>query len=194
MDVRIAFNQTSQGADIVNVTCWGNFEEGTDFGQEFADDVRVLWGANVSANLSTGWTLTSLSVTYFPASGPYTVTYPFTSGPVVGTAAGDPLPNSTSLLASLVSVGSRPNRGRIYFGGQVEGNLTGGLFAAGVRANFADLVEAFIAGVDIDGQLTNLRIGRVNVGTPGYDVTNPVDVVLVRANPAVQRSRRVGRA
>lgn len=192
MDVRVAFNQISQGQDIVNVMCWGNFEEGAEFGQEFADDIRVLYNTHIVGNMHNTWSLTSISVTYFPAGGPYTVTYPFTSGPLVGTGAGDPLPNSTSLLASLVHVGSRPNRGRIYFGGQVEASLTSGAFSAGVRSNFADLVEAFIAGLVVDESTVALRIGRVDPVNPGYDVTNPVDVVLLRANPAVQRSRRVG--
>jgi len=176
----------------VNVMCWGNFEEGATFGQEFADDIRVLYAANVAANMSNTWQLTSLAVTYFPAGGPYTVTYPFTSGPLAGTAAGDPLPNSTCLLASLVHVGSRPNRGRIYFGGQAEANLVAGAFSAAVRANFADLVEAFIAGLTVEASTVQLRIGRIDPINPGYDITNPVDVVLLRANPAVQRSRRVG--
>lgn len=191
MDVRVAFNQLAQGQEIVNVTCWGNFEEGAEFGQEFADDIRVLWNTHVIASQSNTWSLTSISVTYFPSSGPYTVTYPFTSGPLTGTGAGDPLPNSTAMLASLVHVGSRPNRGRIYFGGQIESNLVAGLFAAGGRNQFKAMVDAWIAGLVIEASTVTLRIGRVDPDGPGYLTTNPVDVCLTRLNPAVQRSRRV---
>lgn len=192
MDVRIAFNQSLAGQEVVNVTAWSNFIEDPDMGIAFADQIRIRYAGLLAPFLVTGWTLHSLSITYYPGTGPYTVTYPFTSGTISGSIASDPLPAQTALLGSLVHVGSRPNRGRWYQAGVPESSFTGGLFDGSMRTHLADLLNAFKDGVDADGTSVFLRIGRRNLLTPGYETTNPVDLVLPRSNPAVQRRRRLG--
>lgn len=191
MDVRVVANQLLRLQPIVNVMCWNNVIEDEGQGQEIADLIRQGWVTHLQSELSNVWSLQSVSITYFPTAGPYTISYSFTSGPIVGGQSSHDLPAQAALVGSLQHVGPRPNRGRLYLGGWTEAHFEGGVFNSSARGHVEDMLNDWASGVTTGDGDVFLRIGRRDEDGPGYSASSPVEVVIARANPGAVRSRRV---
>lgn len=190
MDAILTFLQRSQGEDVANVMCWGNVPTNESALQDLADAIRVRYVSFVQADMVNTWFLDGIRFTFDPGPGQYSVELGFTSGPLQGSIASDPVPNQAALLVSTAYLGPRPNRGRIYFPGQAEGNLTAGLFTTATVEAFQDMViDWAIDGIDYGSGASNLRIAR-RAADGSIVTSNPITSVVGRTIPAVQRRRR----
>lgn len=192
-DVLVTLNQTSQGQVMQNVICFSNMTETNADLQALADQLRANYAANVLSLQSTSWSLDSIDVGFIDGDTiSYTVNVPFTLGPLVGTGSGERQANQLALMVRLVSVGPKPNRGRIYFGGLTEGSLEDGLWLASHGQSFENIVDFWIAGFALDSTTVFLRICRRPSNVfPSY-VTNGIDFAQAELVPTTQRRRRIG--
>lgn len=105
---------------------------------------------------------------------------------VAGTDAGDPLPASTCLVATLrTALRGRANRGRVYFGPMTELSNTNGRPTAGTVSGLSLQMNALI---------TNLTGSGVSLVVASYlppGVANNVTVISVNGRWDTQR-RRLG--
>jgi len=186
----LGLEQTLFGQYMLNVLVFSNFPDTLEAMQETADQLRIEWNASIGNLQSNQWTLNSLLFTVNPGPSQFSTRVAFGSGPLSGGSSGDPLPNQVSLLVSTSALTSRPNRGRIYLPGLTEPDCVAGLFNSTVR-NAAESLFNDWATVGLDNTFSTmfLRIARRSV-TGAISVSNPVDNVLARPVPAVQRRRR----
>lgn len=193
-DGTVVLNQSLLAKTFVNVLVFSNMPEGEQEFQTVADNIRGFFAASDYLDfLSQEWRLNSITLAFNSDFPSFSVEVPFTSGPLAGTSSGDPLSTRTALLASTSLIGVPPNRGRIYLGGLTEaGNDNTGKFNATVRGHAQELIEEFaLEGVPTGSNSMFLRIGRRdNAGT--IIASNPVQSVVMRANPATIMNRRQG--
>lgn len=193
MDVRVTLNQTLFGEDVQNVLFFSNIIDTQTVLQSFANSMRASWAANVSGSLTNQWSLNSITYGFLGTYDIlYSVEYQFTVGILVGGNTGEALPNQTALLVSTQRNNTKPNRGRIYFGGYTETSLTDGLWEQSTLDNVTALVDDWIEGIDADGTDCFLRIMRRPVGTTSGWLSNGVDTAVARQVPATIRGRRRG--
>lgn len=194
-DVQVVLNQTLYGQQVRNVLWF--FYSGTfdaDGRQDIADFVRSNW---VASDLHTqqveDWQLDNVSIRDAYTTGPY-ATVPFTSGVLVGAKTTFETVTQVCMLATLINAGLvPPTRGRIYLAGVNSGGMTDEGFWPNVYLDLAeDLVNGFREGLTGLSETLDLRIcRRAADGTAA--VLNVVDNVILRANPAIQQRRRIGR-
>jgi len=190
----VVLNQTLAGQQVRNVLLIDYGGPNTPSGfLDLADYVRSSWVASTLAVEQVNeWSLDSVSLRPCASAGPY-ATIGFTDGPLVGENVGV-FVAQVALLASLLNFGIiPPTRGRIYFAGVTTQALSPstGLFPNSVLDKVEALVGSWINAVTADAESFNLRIAsRASDGTCAS--TNPIDGVIVRANPATQRRRRLG--
>lgn len=189
-DGLVVAEQVLFGEECANVWCFSNMPETLPAMQEMADNIRVLWNLTLAPEQDNNWTLNSLLFVLDPGPSQFSVRVPFTSGPLVGGDAGDALPNQTALLVSTSALAPRPNRGRVYFAGVTEGDLTAGVWSSDALDGATDLVTGLaIDGVEHADGRAFLRIARRDAAG-AIEVSNPVEGILARAIPATQRRRR----
>lgn len=191
-DALIAMNQSVLGKDFTNVTGWSNVVEDAAELQAFADNLRITW-LNVDQYFHTSWSLNNITVSFISgAEITHSVIVNFTSGALSGPSGEDPLVPTSCLLASLIYVGPRPNRGRVYLSGLTEASVTNALWGPVILSDVQTMIESWVDGVDSATSQFFLRIvRRPSVKFATYS-SNPVSLVVPRANPANQRRRRLG--
>lgn len=194
-DATIVWNQSLRGETIQNVTVFSNLPTDEAGRQSFADVARLTWiSSGVLNRFIADWSLDSITFVYNDQLPSFSITVPFTDGPLDGDAPVGGTINQACLLVSTQLIAQPPNRGRIYFGGLSEAGIgASGFWGQAYIDDFKDLVEQWVAGITYSqGQNTAfLRIAR---RSPQGEllVTNPIDTVIARRNPAVQRRRRLG--
>lgn len=190
-DGTIVFNQTLLDQQVRNVTVWSNMPSDPVDMQALADALRGGWSTQFASFNALGWSLDSLTFSFNETAPIFSVTVPFSLGPLVGADSSDPLPTQTSLLVSTRYVGPPPNRGRVYLAGTTEVRTTNGRYSSGILAAATALVQSWIDGVDYGNGIAFLRIARRNPdGT--LLITSPAEIALAQDIPATQRSRRIG--
>ena len=165
-DALVALNQTWQGEIAANVLGFSNVQEDSDWLQDFADEIATHWSTYMENVLSAAHTLNDISVSFIEDDHiSYSVDVPFTGGPITGTDAADVTASQNALLTSLHYIGARPNRGRIYFCGFTEGDMTDGTWGSLALAGARNFTEAMQSGAGQPGELAFLRI----IGRPKTD-------------------------
>lgn len=159
--------------------------------QEFADEIRARFATRVGAIMSDNWSLDSLTMRQMDGGGAFTFTQPFTSGVLEGTEGTGVLPLFNALLVSTGYIGSRPNRGRLYFGGLTEAsNNTQGEWNGVDATAYQDLVQDMVDGITTTAGSAFLRIARPDFPANIWTLNNPIDTVIGRQETATMRSRR----
>lgn len=189
-DVIVTVNQTYVNEAFANVLCFNNFIEDETFLQEFADVFRASYVDSVEAEMSESWILENIDVSFLLSDSiDYTVKVDFTDGPLTGGSMGDALPPNAPLLISTSFVGSRPNRGRIYFSGLPESAQNNGIYSTGARAPFETLVTVWKDGLPTSEGSHFLRIlRRPSMVFPSY-VSSAVSFVTSTGGAKNQRRR-----
>lgn len=190
-DVLVTSKQTLFGEDIENVLCFGNLVDSPTILQAFADSFRQSYVDFFVNSLVNEWVLRSLVFSFIDATQVlYSIEYNFTDGILTGTNLADNLIAQSCLLVSTQRQNTAPNRGRVYLGGVSDAGLSAGLFTQATVDAAEDLVQSWVDGLDIGGSLAQLRIlRRPSAKFPSF-VSNPIDSVIGRLNPATQRRRR----
>lgn len=183
-------NQVLFGEAVKNVLAFSNMAYSPDDVKEWADNFRGDWDNELTQYLSTSWSMDTLTFVFNPGPNQFSVEQDFSLGTLTGTVSTDALPNQTSLLVSTQYVGPRPNRGRVYFAGLGENNLTQGLFTVAAVTAFENAVDKW-ASIGVNGAAGTifLRIAR-RAANGSILTSNPVDVAIGREIPATQRRRR----
>lgn len=134
--------QYQGGQSFTNTLWFFSASAGTEQMEELAEYLWGLWETHLKALMWTGTTLTKVTVYDMSSSEGPVVEY--TTTPVAGTGAGDPLPLQVAFVMTLKTlVRGRTGRGRIYIGGMTESQSTeGGWNPATVTA-----CEAFLNAV-----------------------------------------------
>lgn len=194
-DATVVWNQRLRGEIIQNVTVWSNMPTDEAGRQSFVDVARLTWiSSGVLNRYIADWTLDSVTFVYNDSLPSFSITVPFTDGPLDGDAPVGGTINQACLLVSTQRIGPPPNRGRIYFGGLSEAGIgASGFWAQAYIDDFEDLVNQWVDGVTYSqgANTAFLRIARRNAQGE-LTVTNPIDTIVARRNPAVQRRRRIG--
>lgn len=177
-DAIVSMNQKILGKLMTNIVCFNNMEEEADFLTDFADKIRDSWDFSMQSHMSDEWSLDDLTVSFLlNDTVDYSVTVPFTAGPLVGASNGEVLPTQSALLCSMHHIGSAPNRGRIYFGGYVETAQSNSIWSLGARGDAIEMVNGWKDGITVLQSSVFLRILRRPSGVfPSY-VSNPVSLV-----------------
>lgn len=191
-DATIVFNQTYLGQQVKNVTVWSNVTTDPVELQSFADSIRNSWSTQIGTLNSNDWSLDDLTVIYNAVAPVFSTQVGFTAGPLQGGGTADAAVSQVALLVSTSFFGPPPNRGRVYFAGLTNGQLTdGGLWNSAAVDAFRGLVESWADGVPAGENIYFLRIARRS--PEGLLVTSsPVQSVRSRFIPATQRRRRIG--
>jgi len=162
--------------------------------QEAADAMRAAYADLMDATYAVnewelyGATLRRVDVADLPGTD-----FTFTSGALPGTHVGDPgVPNQVCLLVSAAATTQKPRRSRSYLTGLRSNEITdGGFWSAAIQANAAVWASAMDS-ITVTGD-TLLRVAVAYTGSPpAVTDTNRLTVYNVRANPAIQRRRRIG--
>jgi len=161
-----------QGSNVLG----GRVEGGYAHTQSHADDLGT---AIVASFTSSGLKALMASTTNFGGVGirdlrePHLVEYISEAGGVVGTGAGDPLPNQLAACVTLrTAKAGKSYRGRTYFSGANEAqNTSDGLIAAGL----ATAIEAFMAAVKTDMDAEGITLAVLSA--PRYaNLVPPLDI------------------
>jgi len=189
-DVIVFANQSFNGDPFGNALCFNNFQEDETFLQSWADDFRATWDFHVKDQLSNLWILHDISVSFLLVdSVDYSVTVSFTDGELVGTDVSDGYAPNAPLLVSTSYVGSRPNRGRIYFSGLTEASINNGIYNTGTRDKFEDMVDGWKDGLVLPPDTTFMRILRRPSNVFTSYISNPISLVG-STGPARNQRRR----
>lgn len=191
-DAIISLNQTLYGVSAANVVCFNNFEEDETFLQDFADKIRASFAFYATQHMQQFWTLDNITVSFLLSdSVDYSVEVGFTAGALAGELTADGLPGQNALLISTSYVGSRPNRGRIYFMGLTENDTANGGVDSQIVQDFEDMVTDWKTGITVEQSSVFLRIlRRPSAVFPTY-ISNSVS--LVSGNPSIRTQRRRAR-
>lgn len=191
-DGYLVLNQTLFGEPLKNVLVVSNLVADAQEVQALADSIRADFDLGPHDQLTTEWSLDSITAVFDPGPGQYSHESSFTLGSLLGTNANQALPNQDCLLVSTSRLGPAPNRGRIYFSGLTEGALDNGEWSTAAKASFENMVESWAtSGIPGQVQTSYLRIGRRdNLGN--LTITAPVEAWIARNIPATQRRRRRG--
>lgn len=190
-DGTIIFNQRWQGQVIQNVTVWSNIPTTPQDRQSLADALRGSWATLLAIRQHGLWSLESVTFLYNESLPFYSVEVPFTAGVLNGGHTADALPSQAALLVSTQIVAPPPNRGRVYISGMTEADTLNGQFIQGALDDAQALVESWADGVNYGANAAFLRIARRNPAGV-IILSSPVETVVPRVNPAIQRRRRRG--
>lgn len=189
-DVIVCANQTYLSEYVCNVLCFNNLVNVNTQLQTFADNFRSAWDTHFSVVNANDWSLDSLTFSFLTANSvDYSVTFGFTAGPLVGQNTADEAIPQGACLVSTQYVGSRPNRGRIYFGGLTESAFASGRVTASTVSAAEDLVNAWRTGISDGIGDCFLRILRRPSSKFPTFVSSPVSTVVGRSRPGTQRKR-----
>ena len=191
-DISVVLKQTFRTQQIRNVLTFNNFNFPEPELQEFADAIRAGYLSTVNQYQVNEWSLDGIDIIYNDSLPIFSISQPFTLGPLVGGSTGVAVINQAALLVSLQSNNPPPNRGRIYFGGLVSGEMgDNGFWSGAIRDAYQLMVDGWKDGIATTNSEFFLRIGRKDA-TGVIIASTPVTSVQGRTNPAVQRRRRIG--
>lgn len=177
---------------VMNVLYYDHAAEDDGIKQEIADALRAAWASNLTAVMSSSWSLTEVRVRNVSLAGTLSQTFVPTLGTLVGTASGQLVPTQSALLVVTIGPSVKPNRTRTYLGGFTISAMNGGLITAGVvtnAINWGNAVKSLVTATEG----TFLRQSVEWVGPPMVvGDANPVSTVRVFNIPATQRRRRIG--
>lgn len=191
---QVVLDQVLGSETVKNVTYWQLPDNQATTLQTFADNLRGTYlTPAVQSLLHTSWVLNSLTVRQMDGAGAFSQLITFGLGPLTGGHVGNPMPTQMALLVSTGFLGSKPNRGRIYFAGLTEeSNNAAGTVLSGTADTFQTMVEVWRDGVATGAGNAFLRIARPNFTLNNWTLNNPVESVIARVIWAGQRRRRVG--
>jgi hypothetical protein len=114
---------------------------------------------------------------------------------IQGERTEDTLPSQTCVNVTLQASTTRPNRGRKYIGGFAEPGLGGdgrwtNTVLSAVQSAFFTLITA---GETDPDNYARMVIARWNVGHTAVIAWNPVETVVLSAEPSALQSRKLGR-
>lgn len=191
-DAIVRLNYQLENKQGANVLCFNNMIESPTFLQSFADAIRASLVLYVDQFWVDKMVLNNITVSFIDATSvTYSVDVDFTDGPLTGSAVDDTLAPQLALLTSLDYIGPKPNRGRIYWYGFGEQQITDGSWNSTIRTAFSDMVNSWVGGI-AHGEGTNfLRIlRRPSDIFPNY-VSSPVSAVRVTRYARTQRRRSI---
>lgn len=173
---RFTVGLTGQRAAIT----YGVELQGTDFGENRAEELYDLFQTEWAAVMSTGVSHQSVLLKYGP-----NVTGPQFEHAGIGTGtANSPMapPNTAWLIRKRTALGGRANRGRCYIPGVLEQQVNeGGQVLSPTLADLQTAANDWLAG------LTTLEMPMVILHTSSSD---PTEVSSLVADPLVATQRR----
>lgn len=194
MGLTVVVDQRYNGQAVKNVLRYGGNDAILAFGQEITDAIAQNYIDTVQNRMSSEWSFDSC--TFYDTAGvpgtPGQIVIP-TQGAVQGTGIEAGLANTTAMLVSYIANGGPPFRGRQYIAGLTQNQLVvGGLWGVGTIAEFTTWATELqtLSGsglVDIFQEIESTKSNQVPAGTRAA-----VTGLVVRANPATQRRRRIG--
>jgi len=188
---QVRLDQVIDSEVIYNITYWEFPADDVVTLQEFADALRTSYVDNTVGKFASAWTLEGITLRQMDGGGAFTFFQPFTDGPLPGDNLNHLLPFTNALLVSTGYVGSRPNRGRIYFGGLTEAaNNPNGRWDEDSSLDFEAMVQEWRDGLSTSAGSVFLRIARPDFDNNVWELSNPVNTVASRRVPATMRSRR----
>jgi len=191
-DGTLVLNYSFLGQRMNNVLVFSNVQDDPVQMQAQADAIRGSWSSLMAPISNVQLTLESITFVFNGDLPIYSIEVPFTLGPVAGSNPGQVIPTQAALLVTTVHSGGKPNRGRLYLPGMVEGSLDAqGRFDASTRADAHDWVESLADGVGAAGSIIFLRIARRSPQGV-IEISSPVNLIIPREVPAIQRRRRIG--
>lgn len=193
-EVTMVFSRgTGPGAEdwpVINRHHWRDTVAGWGDAQQSAlrDEISAWWTAELQALTSSNLILYSIQTRdlgdEFGASGELVVNE---AGSVATTTI---LPVLSALIKWQCDGGSAPRRGLTYFGGMVEGNISGDSIDATYLGNLVDAYDALRA-VNGVGTAAMVIVSRyLNGALRAEGVSNTIASVTGRAVVAVQERRR----
>lgn len=148
--IKIEIKMRKSGAPVVNIV-WGNIfvEVNTANLEAIATAVRNWWIANIKPNVSSTTALESVTVTDWSVANSLQVVDTLAI-PSAGTASGDDTPSNVAAVTTFYTgFTGRSNRGRVYNGGLVGGQITGNtlntLYVAAMLAAWVDFKADLLA-------------------------------------------------
>lgn len=189
---QVVVKQDVFGKEMINVMNWQLSLSTPAYLQSFTDSLAASYVSNVTIHLANDWSFNSVVFRQMDGGAPFTTEFIPAGGAFAGVDGAEVLPTTVCLLVSTTFVGSRPNRGRIYFAGTTEGSQSNSGYSSAIRTAFSNMVTSWGTGLAVSGGTAFLRIARTDFPLNLWPLDNPVDAAVARTNPATQRKRRLG--
>lgn len=193
---RVNVNQELLGQSIMNVFYYQTTDTlDSSQLQEVADDIRTAWATfDASAGLAADWMLTGATFRQVDVPNLPEVTVTPLAGPLVGSAASQPMATQVALLVRGQANSPFPRRVRTYLAGLTEGALDDGIWNTTAAQAASQLIaldmDEIVAGND---QLERVSVRLGDEGSGEQVVAfNRVTFYDVTQVPATQRRRRIG--
>ena len=192
--VRATITGQSAIGPVVNVLALRRLAEPTPVGlAELAELMWEQWALLVMPNLSTSYSLSSVSVADQSAADAPVAVYSTTPTPT-GSVAGDALPLGSSCVVTLrTAARGRTARGRIFVGLLAEADASSGQ----LTPTRADGIRGAIASLGFAVNIAGWELGVLSLqenGVPrGTGLFRPVTSIVVRSPLVGTQRRRQGR-
>lgn len=162
--------------------------------QDICDEFRATYSGILKNDLSDEWAFYGINVKQVDVAGLNSFDYVPTAGDLVGDITVDDVPTQVALLVSVKGFTTKPNRGRTYIGGGVEGNMVKSLWDISFRTTGENFINTI---VQLNNAGTN-PLDRVavqwNSSHTMVTAWNEIPILSAYASevPATQRRRRIG--
>lgn len=185
----------------LNQECRNIFYYDTDTGdpdtaewQDVCDEIRTQLNAALVNDMSDEWSFYGINVKQVDVPGLNSFDYVPTAGTLVGDISVDDVATQVALLVSVKGFTVKPNRGRTYLCGGVEGNLTKSEWSQDFMDQAVIYINA-IRGLNKAGTngLTRQAVQWNSSHTQVVDNNDiPSESAYASKIPATQRRRRIG--
>lgn len=189
---QVRWNYTINGQTVNNVQYWDIDSPTAQGRQDFADEIRSTWDAQLSAHVHQTVSLDSLSLREMNGGPAVVYLQPFTAGAVTGQASGDLVDLTSPLQVYYRSQTAKPNKGWMKFSGLTEAAWTGTGWSGIVKLAFTSLYNQYASGIPTASGNAILGICRPDFVGNTAIAFNLITSVIVRDYSRKAISRRPG--